>query len=128
MTKPGPGQPPLPFSNHQKDVQSVAPAYFKDPDPASAWTPNPVASAEYISPYTKELPVTHFVTLSLLLGLFSLLGWGFILGIPAIITGLIGRRRAKRINQSPAGATAGIVLGTIGTVISFCLLAYLFKL
>lgn len=59
-------------------------------------------------------------TVSFILGLCSLLGPGFLLGIPAIITGAISLKR----NQDNRGlGLAGIVTGSISTAISVLIIA-----
>lgn len=56
-------------------------------------------------------------TASLVLGIFSLLIFGFILGLLAIIFGSIGIGRANRGEATNKGAAiAGMVLGIIGFV------------
>ncbi len=58
-------------------------------------------------------------TISLILGITSLLGPGFLLGIPAIITGAIALKK----NQENQGfSIAGIVTGSISTVVSLLIL------
>lgn len=42
-------------------------------------------------------------------------------GIVAIITGIMGRKRAKEAGQSPTMATVGLVLGILGLIISVIL-------
>ena len=67
---------------------------------------------------------TALGTAALVLGLLSLpavllLGiGGAILGIPAVILGVMGRNRAKRGEANNAGvATSGVVLGALGIVL-----------
>lgn len=68
-------------------------------------------------------------TAALVLGILAVLTcWsivgGIVLGIIAIVLGLIGRGRAKRGEASNGGvATAGTVLGAIGLVLSLVLIA-----
>lgn len=59
---------------------------------------------------------------SLWLGIASLFCVGFIVGIPAIITGIIGKRQIAESQGTQGGdgqALWGIILGSAGTVVSF---------
>jgi len=57
---------------------------------------------------------------SLILGLLSIFAAciPIILGIAAIVTGVSGKKKARAFGQSTGMATAGIILGIIGIVIS----------
>lgn len=66
-------------------------------------------------------PQTQLPLVSLILGILSMICGGLILGIPAIITGIMGRKRAKASGQGGGMAVAGIVLGIIGTILSIVL-------
>jgi Domain of unknown function (DUF4190) len=56
---------------------------------------------------------------AMILGIISLFACGFILGIPAILMGVSGRRKAEAgLATNDGQAQAGIVLGSISTVIS----------
>ena len=67
-------------------------------------------------------PTTTLPLISLILGILSCICLGFIAGIAAIITGIIGRKRAIEAGGQGAGmALAGIILGIIGTVLSVIL-------
>src|SRR5439155_1199367 len=54
-------------------------------------------------------------TTALILGLTSLCV-GLLTGIPAIVCGVLGLSRAKRTGTGQGRATAGLVLGGVGTV------------
>ncbi|GGT49997.1 DUF4190 domain-containing protein [Streptomyces purpureus] len=57
---------------------------------------------------------------------FCAYGLGIILGILALIFGIIGRKRAQRGEATNSGmAVAGIVLGSIGMVVSAAFLAFI---
>ncbi|MDX3854387.1 DUF4190 domain-containing protein [Streptomyces sp. AK02-01A] len=57
---------------------------------------------------------------------FCIWGLGVILGVLALIFGIIGRRRARRGQATNGGmALAGIILGAIGAVISGAFVAFL---
>jgi hypothetical protein len=57
--------------------------------------------------------------------LFCFYGLGIILGMLALIFGLIGRGRARRGEATNGGmALAGIILGVIGTLISAVFLGF----
>ncbi|MGV1037499.1 MAG: DUF4190 domain-containing protein [Candidatus Nanopelagicales bacterium] len=72
-------------------------------------------------PQKTSLPV-----ISLVLGILSIFCLGFISGIAAVITGIMGRKRAKEIGQSPTMATWGIITGIIGSIISIVVLIVVF--
>lgn len=56
-------------------------------------------------------------TTSMILGIISLVCLGIVTGIPAIIFGVIGKKKAAEMNGEGSGqAIAGLVLGIIGTV------------
>ncbi|WP_031074753.1 DUF4190 domain-containing protein [Streptomyces sp. NRRL S-118] len=56
---------------------------------------------------------------------FCMYGLGIILGILALIFGIVGRKRVQRGEANNGGmATAGIILGAIGTVVSAAFLAF----
>jgi hypothetical protein len=57
-------------------------------------------------------------TISLVLGILSLVCLGFLAGIPAIITGFMGRKKAKMTGEGAGMSLAGIITGAIGTVLS----------
>ena len=62
---------------------------------------------------TTKLPVWSFIFgLASFIQCLPLIG-----GIVAIVTGVMGRKRAKQLNQSSGLATAGIVLGILGLII-----------
>ena len=78
------------------------------------------AAVEGHPTHTSIVKKTEPLTIwSLVLGIISLVGCGFLAGIPAVIFGHIGLSRIKR-NQSLGGnriAIAGLVTGYIGTII-----------
>lgn len=66
---------------------------------------------------------------SLVLGVAAMIGLGPVTGIPAIITGIMGRRRVLDSEGTQTGTTAaviGIVLGAAGTVVAVLAVAYLY--
>lgn len=104
-----------------------------DAEPPTAWTPPAAPAAEWGSaeigqntPFSPpaagvEGPNKTLATVSLVLGILGILPCcGFLSGIPAVIVGFIARSRA---NNDPANygggglATAGIILGIVGTII-----------
>jgi hypothetical protein len=71
---------------------------------------------------TKAIVALVLGILSVLVG-FCYIGW--LIGIPAIVFGVLAHRDIKRSNGIMVGggmATAGIVLGSIGTVIGFAVI------
>ncbi|MEV7421932.1 MULTISPECIES: DUF4190 domain-containing protein [unclassified Streptomyces] len=77
----------------------------------------------------QQSPANGMGVAALVLGIISVVGfcfWGLsvILGVLALIFGIIGRRRAGRGEANNGGmALAGIILGTIGAVIGAAFLA-----
>jgi hypothetical protein len=62
---------------------------------------------------------------SLVLGVLSLVCFGILAGVPAIICGHIGRARARRLPAQYGGAglaLAGLVLGYVGTVVTLLIM------
>lgn len=116
MTEPT--DPQQPYSPPQYD----APTY---PAP----TPQPYAQP-YGAPYVQAGAKKNGMGVaSLVLGILAVLSGflvvGGLLGILAIVFGVVGRGRAKRGEADNGGlAIAGIVLGIIGTLIAGAVLAY----
>ena len=80
--------------------------------PGPGMPPIPLSSG---SAQSNGLAVT-----SLVLGIISLVSFcvGFLAGIPAIIFGVLGRKKAAELNGEGSGqATGGLIMGIIGTVI-----------
>ncbi|MFZ4812345.1 MAG: DUF4190 domain-containing protein [Ilumatobacteraceae bacterium] len=72
----------------------------------------------------QESPGRAFAITSLVLGCMSVLCFGPLTAIPAIVFGSISISQAKRAGQKPPGmAVAGIVLGIVFTAISALLIA-----
>ncbi|MNH75238.1 hypothetical protein D3C87_1346690 [compost metagenome] len=80
-------------------------------------TPQP-----HISPQVTQNQSSAFPVTSLILGIASLLGFGFFAGIPAIIFGAIA---LKRKQPEHGMSLAGVITGSIGTFISLLLLVFL---
>ncbi|MBP7972619.1 MAG: DUF4190 domain-containing protein [Candidatus Nanopelagicales bacterium] len=102
---PPPAQPPVP-----PPAGGGAPP--PPPVPPAGQPPMPGAQ-----PQKTNLPV-----ISLVLGILSIFCLGFISGIAAIITGIMGRKRSKELGQSPTMATWGIITGIVGSIISIVIL------
>ncbi|MEU3188003.1 DUF4190 domain-containing protein [Streptomyces sp. NPDC006923] len=85
----------------------------------------------YGQPGWQETPSNGMGIAAMVLGIiavavFCLWGLGVILGVLALIFGIIGRRRARRGQATNGGmALAGIILGAIGAVISGAFVAFL---
>jgi hypothetical protein len=63
---------------------------------------------------------------SMIIGIVSLLFGGLLLGIPAIILGSIGRKKAAAGKATNRGqALAGLIMGSISTVMSVIGLVYM---
>ncbi|MGW2653207.1 DUF4190 domain-containing protein [Streptomyces sp. NPDC001478] len=77
--------------------------------PANGWGPAPA----------NGLGIASLVLGIISVALFCLWGLGIILGVLALVFGLIGRGRAKRGEADNAGvALAGVILGSVGIVVS----------
>ena len=92
--------------------------YYPPPQPYGAYPPAPVASAK------GGIAIGALITA--ILGLFF--SWsvvlGVVLGVVAVILGLVGRGQANRGEASNGGvALAGIVLGALAVVVSFAFIA-----
>lgn len=88
-------------------------------------TPPPYVPQQ--QPTQTPVQTTHrqsngFPVTSLILGILSLLGFGFITGIPAIVFGGIA---LKRKQPEHGMSLAGVITGSIGTLFSLLLVAFL---
>ncbi|MEZ5344702.1 MAG: DUF4190 domain-containing protein [Pyrinomonadaceae bacterium] len=136
-----PSTPPFDPSEPVKPVKSekpaASPAQFDEPKADSAqpdaWSPPPAPVEEWKGQEMGEN--TPFDTppagaagtnqtlaiVSLILGVLSLIcGFGFLTGIPAIITGYMARNKVKESPGEYGGgvlALVGMILGVLGTVI-----------
>lgn len=78
----------------------------------------------------QQPPSNGMGTAAMVLGIvavagFCLYGLGVILGVLALIFGIVGRKKVTRGEATNGGmATAGIVLGAIGTLVSAAFLAF----
>lgn len=86
------------------------------PPPPPPGVPGPGDAA----PGSSSLPVV-----SLILGILSIVCGGFVLGIVAIITGAIGRKKSKVTGRGAGMSLAGIITGIIGSVISIVVIILL---
>ncbi len=77
----------------------------------------PQAAAQVAQASSNGFPVT-----SLILGIVSLLGFGLLTGIPAIIFGAIA---LKRKQPDRGMSLAGIITGSIGTFFSLLFIAFM---
>lgn len=103
----GSTQPPLPPPPPPGGAAPPPP-----PPPGGAAPPPPPVGQP--AAQTTKLPVWSFIFgLASFIQCLPLIG-----GIVAIVTGVMGRKRAKQLNQSSGLATAGIVLGILGLIIS----------
>jgi hypothetical protein len=88
-------------------------------------TPPPYVPQQ--QPTQAPVQATHrtsngFSVASLILGILSLLGFGLLTGIPAIILGGIA---LKRKQPEHGMSLAGVITGSIGTLFSLLLIAFL---
>lgn len=88
------------------------------------------AQEGYDQPAQPARPRNGLGTAALVLGILALVtSWtvfgGVVLGIVAIVFGIVGRGRARRGEATNNGsATAGLVLGTIGLLLSVALVVF----
>jgi hypothetical protein len=62
----------------------------------------------------------------MILGILGVLIFGFLTGVPAIVLGISGRRKAAAGKATNGGqALAGLILGIVATVLTFLALALL---
>jgi RNA polymerase subunit RPABC4/transcription elongation factor Spt4 len=80
------------------------------------------SGVEIIIPYKNGMAVISYY-----LGVFSL-AFGFVLGIPAVICGIIGLRNANRHPETKGKihAWVGIILGFLGCIICSVLIGAIF--
>lgn len=93
---------------------SVPPADGMGTPPPPPLPPGPAPVPMYGQPVVKKtaLPLVSFI--------FGLLAFciPFIGGLIAVVTGFMGRKKAKALGQKAGLATAGIILGFIGLIMS----------
>ncbi|WP_307798861.1 DUF4190 domain-containing protein [Streptomyces beijiangensis] len=79
----------------------------------------------------QQAPTNGFGIAGMVLGILSVVifcawGIGIVLGVLALIFGILGRKRANRGEASNGGmALAGIILGSIGIVVSSAFLGFI---
>ncbi|WP_137993069.1 DUF4190 domain-containing protein [Streptomyces vilmorinianum] len=89
------------------------------------------ATGGYGQPGWQQPPSNGMGTASMVLGIiavagFCLYGLGIVLGVLALIFGIIGRKKVQRGEANNGGmATAGIVLGAIGTLVSAAFIGFI---
>ena len=119
-------------------VQAVpAPPAAAPPQPSSAWLNVPPTPQQYPpqgQPYQgQQYPGQQYqppqtegkATASLVLGILSLLCFGFLAGIPAIILGHISRSNIKKSNGRVGGggmALAGLIMGYVSIAFSLLII------
>lgn len=93
------------------------------PPPGQGFGPSGTDAGVYYSPQMSQPQTNGIATASLVLGILSIVtfwtfGFGVVLGILAIVFGVMGRKRSREAVGTPnAGrATAGIVTGILGTI------------
>ena len=125
MTEPGTPQPYDPPSGSQPAAQPYGSSPFPGQEQqygAQPGTP-PAGTQPYGTPPAGPRR-NGLGTAALVLGVLAVLScwtviFGLLLGLAAIVLGIIGRKRAKRGEADNGGvATAGLVLGVIGMVLS----------
>ncbi|MFC8508224.1 DUF4190 domain-containing protein [Streptomyces sp. NPDC057411] len=104
----------------------AAPSYGYPPA-----SPYPSYGAGYGQPGWQQSPSNGMGVTSMVLGIiavagFCMYGLGIVLGILALVFGIIGLKKANRGEATNRGmAIAGVVLGSIGTLVSAVFLAFI---
>lgn len=124
-----PGAPPPPAGG-PPNPYSYPPGPAPGPYPG-AYPPPPMPYGNY--PGAPVVMRNGLGVAALITGVLALFGsctvvFGVLLGIAAIIFGLVGRNRAKNGQANNRGvATAGILLGTLAIIISIAWITWVFK-
>ena len=111
MTYPGP--------DDQQPPQYGQPAPYQQPYPSAP----PPGYGGYPQPGRSN----GFAIAALVCGLVGLFLFGVVLGVLALIFGIIGLRRANAGASGRGMAIAGIVLGVIDIIVYIVLVAYVVK-
>lgn len=113
---PSPSTPPPPYPQQQPYQYGPYPGGYPPPPPGQYGYGYPAQTAP-----KNGLGIASLVVA--IIGLLSVFG-GLVLGIVAVILGVIGRGRAKRGEATNGGvAIAGIVLGVLGVIVSIVAIA-----
>lgn len=120
----------VPFGQSDGDIPPQ-PGWWKASD--GNWYPPQAPTAPAPPPpgaYAVAPPANGMATAALVLGILSLcffwaFGFGVVLGVLAVIFGMVGRKKAATLpGQFASGrATAGLVTGIIGTVVGVAFFA-----
>lgn len=115
---PPPGYVPAP-----PGYVPAPPGYVPAPSPGYVPAPSPgYAPVSQRIPAPPQPPTNQMAMVSLILGIAGIMCFGFFTGIPAIITGVMGRRQVAESAGAEKGdgqALTGIVLGSIAIAWSF---------
>lgn len=133
---PGPEQPAGGYAPQQPYGQPQAPGYGAPPPPygqpaaappypgAGQYPPAPAYGGYPAPPYASyptPYPKNHFGVISLVLAIASFFTLGFLVAIPAVILGNMGRRAADEGQANNRSlSTAGIIVGWVN--IALCAL------
>ncbi|WP_406455375.1 DUF4190 domain-containing protein [Streptomyces sp. NBC_00876] len=127
----GPGQPaPPPVGQYGYPAQAPTPQYGYPAAPPQPYGDYPGYPGYGQNAWGGPQPANGMGIASLVLGIIAVVGFcmyglGIVLGVLALIFGLIGRGRASRGEANNGGvALAGIILGSIGIVISAAFLGF----
>lgn len=93
---------------------------MSDPTYGYSSPPSPPPPVGAIAPKSSSLPM-----ISLVLGILSMVCGGFVLGIAAIITGIIGRKKSKISGRGGGMSLAGIITGIVGSIESIVVILLL---
>lgn len=122
----GPAEPPASVPPGAVSPYGSGPAYPPAPAHGAPQYPAPGGYAPAYA-YGYGYPKNSYAVWALVLGILSLVSCGFLTGIPAIIVGN-NAKKAAAVGEAdnPGMATAGVVLGWIGTALwAVGLLVYL---
>lgn len=97
------------------------------PPPAQSWQPSATTPAHGQPAAPGSAPTNQKAIWALVLGIVGLLCCGIFTAIPALIVGIMANKEIGASGGYQAGrgmAIAGIVLGTVGTILSLLLIAF----
>ena len=122
-----PGPPAQPYGGQPGAVQPYGAQPYGS-QPYGAQPPQPYGAQPYGYPAPApqpNLPGNNMGVASLILGILSLVACAAFTGIPAIITGVMARRRVREgLANNDGMAIAGIIMGAVSVVGTVLLIAY----
>ena len=114
------GQPPPPPGQYGEPAQFGGPPPYGQQPPVPgqyAQSPAPGGFEQPMGvPYgsLRDQPTNSPAIISLILGIGAMLCFGFLLGVPGLICGIIGLQKANRTGTGKGLAIAGLILSSLG--------------